>query len=71
MFQALSKIPAPERTALTTMTDKELAAVEGASFGCNVLAFCSNYANVSQANINVLSVLTFQSNSALVLQSND
>jgi hypothetical protein len=70
-FQALSKIPAPERTALTTMTDKELASVEGAALGCNILALCSNVANVVQANVNAFSLGTIQSNSALVLQSND
>jgi hypothetical protein len=69
-LQALSKMPAPERTALVTMTDKELASVEGAG-GCSVIASCTNIAYVTQANVNAFSFNTFQSNSAFVLQSNN
>jgi hypothetical protein len=70
-FQALSKMPVPERTALTTMTDKELASVEGAFAGCSGFSFCSNYAKVVQANVNALSLGTFQSNYASVYQINN
>jgi hypothetical protein len=67
-FQALSKMPALERTALTTMTDKELASVEGAA-SCSFAAFCANYARIVQTNVNAFSFATYQSNSALVFQS--
>jgi hypothetical protein len=70
-FQALSKMPAPERTALTMMTDKELASVEGAYASCSVAASCANFARIVQTNVNALSFATYQSNSALVVQSNN
>ena len=70
-LQALSKMPAPERTALVTMTDKELASVEGASSGCSVFASCSNFAKVKQTNVNAFGFSTFQYNSAYVFQSNN
>jgi hypothetical protein len=67
-LQALSKMPAPERTALITMTDKELASVEGARFEIDI---ASNRARVRQANVCVGCFGVLQSNSALVIQSND
>ena len=69
-LQALSKMPAPERTALITMTDKELASVEGARSGCD-FAICSNFAKVTQTNVNAFSSGNFQYNSAYVFQSNN
>lgn len=71
MLQALSKMPAPERMALATMTDKELASVEGARASCSFFARCVNVARVRQTNVNAFSVATYQSNSAYVFQSNN
>jgi hypothetical protein len=47
-FQALSKLPATEREALTPLTDTELAVIEG-SF--DVCIACLNIAIVTQTNI--------------------
>ena len=47
-FQALSKLPATEREALTPLTDTELAVIEG-SF--DVCIACLNIAIVQQVNI--------------------
>jgi hypothetical protein len=49
-FQAFSNLAATERETLTPLTDKELEAIEG-SFFADVCTFCSNYANVYQANV--------------------
>jgi len=70
-LQALSKMPAPELTALTTMTDQELASVEGARASCSVFARCTNIAKIKQTNVNAFSFATYQSNSAFVYQSNN
>jgi hypothetical protein len=67
-LQALSKMPAPERTALITMTDNELASVEGARFEIEI---ASNRARVKQTNLCVVCAGVLQSNSALVIQTND
>jgi hypothetical protein len=67
-LQALSKMPAPERTALTAMTDKELASVEGARVEIEI---ASNRAKVKQANFCVVCAGVLQANSALVIQTND
>lgn len=48
-FQAFSNLAATERETLTPLTDKELEAIEGSFF--DVCTFCSNYANVYQANV--------------------
>jgi hypothetical protein len=47
-FQALSKLPATEREALTPLTDTELAVIEGSFDVCLV---CLNIAVVNQTNI--------------------
>ena len=47
-FQALSKLPATEREALTPLTDTELAVIEG-SF--DVCIACLNIAIVNQVNV--------------------
>ena len=70
-LQALSKMPAAAHTALTTLTDKELAAVEGARSGCSFFARCSNFAKVKQINVCAACFGNFQSNSAYVFQSNN
>ena len=49
-FQAFSNLSATEREALTPLTDKELAAIEG-SFFDDVCIVCLNIATVEQANI--------------------
>jgi hypothetical protein len=67
-LQALSKMPAPERTALITMTDKELASIEGARFEIEI---ASNRAKVKQVNRCLACLGVFQSNSAFVYQTND
>ena len=67
-LQALSKMPAPERTALITMTDNELASVEGARFEIEI---ASNRARVRQTNVCVACLGVLQSNIALVIQVND
>lgn len=66
-LQALSKMPVPERTALTVMTDKELASVEGARV--EICKKCTNIAKVVQANVNY--GYAWQSNTAVVYQSNN
>ena len=48
-FQAFSTLAATEREALTPLTDKELAAIEG-SFFDNVCIVCLNIAIVEQTN---------------------
>ena len=48
-FQAFSKLSATEREALTPLTDKELATIEG-SFLDDICAVCLNIANVEQTN---------------------
>ena len=67
-LQALSKMPAPERTALTMMTDNELASVEGARFEFEI---SKNIAKVKQLNVCTLCAGVLQANSALVIQTND
>ena len=47
-FQALSKLPATEREALTPLTDTELAVIEGSFDFCVV---CLNIAIVNQTNV--------------------
>ena len=46
-FQALSKLPATEREALTPLTDTELTVIEGSA----VCVACLNIAVINQANI--------------------
>ena len=66
-LQALSKMPAPERTALTMMTDKELAAVEGA----RSVEINKNFAKIKQTNFCAACFGVYQFNSAYVSQHND
>ena len=47
-FQALSKLPATEREALTPLTDTELAVIEGSRV--DVCILCLNAAIVDQTN---------------------
>jgi hypothetical protein len=49
-FQAFSNLSATEREALTPLTDKELATIEG-SFFDDVCIVCLNIATVEQANV--------------------
>ena len=70
-LQALSKMPAPERTALITMTDQELASVEAGANNCAVFASCrANFSRIRQNNICVACLGVVQTNVGLVLQSN-
>jgi hypothetical protein len=48
-FQALSKLPAMEREAITPLTDTELATIEGSVDICVV---CLNIAVITQTNVN-------------------
>jgi hypothetical protein len=66
-FQALSNLPDSRRDQLATMTDEQLAAVEGAAFFCVV---CINSATIKQSNKAVFSYNTWQSNGAVVYQRN-
>ena len=49
-FQAFSNLSATEREALTPLTDKELATIEG-SFFDDVCFVCLNIATVEQTNV--------------------
>ena len=49
-FQAFSNLSATEREALTPLTDKELATIEG-SFFDDVCVVCLNIAIVEQTNV--------------------
>ena len=49
-FQAFRNLPATEREALTPLTDKELAAIEGSFFG-NVCIVCLNISTIVQENL--------------------
>jgi hypothetical protein len=50
-FQAFSNLSATEREALTPLTDKELAAIEGSSLFDDVCIVCLNIAVVDQTNV--------------------
>jgi hypothetical protein len=67
-LQALSKMPAPERTALTMMTDNELASVEGARYEFKIN---KNVAKIKQLNVCAACLGVIQSNGALVHQQNN
>jgi hypothetical protein len=62
-FRALSTLPGE----LTALTDEQLSAVEG-NGGCFV---CINAARIRQTNVAAFSTFTWQSNTALVAQSNN
>jgi len=49
-FQALSKLPATEREALTPLTDTELAVIEG-SWSFDFCVVCLNIAVIDQTNV--------------------
>jgi hypothetical protein len=49
-FQALSKLPATEREALTPLTDTELAVIEG-SWSLDFCLVCLNIAVIDQVNV--------------------
>jgi len=49
-FQAFSNLSATEREALTPLTEKELAAIEG-SFFDDICVVCLNIATVTQTNV--------------------
>ena len=53
-FQAFSNLSAPAREAITPLTDKELAAIEG-TFLDNLCVACVNIAVVTQTNVAVQS----------------
>jgi len=66
-FQAFSKLSATERKALTPLTEKELAAIEGSFVGaCGV---CIQIAVFVQGNIAAFSAVGSQSNVAGIAQS--
>jgi len=68
-FQAFNKLSATEREALTPLTDKELAAVEGSGFDyLDVCVICANIAILDQANVAVFSEDVTQLNAASVSQ---
>jgi hypothetical protein len=54
-FQALSKLPATEREALTPLTDTELAVIEGSSGSVDVTVCvaCLNIAVINQLNVGI------------------
>ena len=67
-FQAFSNLSATEREALTPLTEKELAAIEG-SFLDNVCIVCLNIAVVEQVNVlaqTALGIFGDAENSALL-----
>jgi len=64
-FQALGEMPT---AALSTMTDKQLAAVEGTFFDVDFCAGCVNIAGITQGNLSVLGGLVLQSNVAGISQ---
>jgi hypothetical protein len=67
-FQAFSNLSATEREALTPLTEKELAAIEG-SFLDNVCIVCLNLAVVEQVNVlaqTALGIFGDAENSALL-----
>jgi hypothetical protein len=66
-FHALSNLPDARQGELPAMTDEQLAVIEGAAFFCVV---CINAARVNQTNVSAFSFGTFQSNGAIVVQSN-
>lgn len=69
-FQALSNLSAPGQTALNTMTDEQLAAVEGQ----RKFVFIKKNSNKSfiyQSNKCVACAFVYQSNYANVNQKND
>ena len=65
-FQALSKLSATEREALTPLTDKELAAIEGSFY--DVCVYCTNIAVIDQDNYAAFSAFVTQVNVAKVRQ---
>jgi len=68
-FQAFNKLSATEREALTPLTDKELAAVEGSGFDVDVCVGCVNVAVVIQLNLALFSEDVTQLNAAAVSQN--
>ena len=54
-FQAFSNLSAPAREAITPLTDKELAAIEGTFL--DVCVICTNIADVTQTNVAVQEML--------------
>jgi bacteriocin-like protein len=58
-LQAFSKLAATEREALTPLTEKELASIEG---GLCIFSICTNAVVIGQANASVLSVGVVQTN---------
>ena len=67
-FQAFNKLSATERQALTPLTDKELAAIEGSSVDVDVCVGCVNVAVVIQLNLALFSKDVDQVNAAVVRQ---
>ena len=69
-FQAFNKLSATEREALTPLTDKELAAIEGSGVesDVDVCLYCANIAIIKQTNVSVFSKDVDQVNAAEVRQ---
>ena len=66
-FQAFSNMPAGEQGLLTPLSDGQLAVIEGEGFCWD----CTNVARIRQTNVAIKSFKTYQSNTALVVQSNN
>jgi len=64
-FQALGEMPT---AALSTMTDKQLAAVEGTFFDVDFCAGCGNFASIAQGNVSFFGVGVSQFNGAGISQ---
>jgi hypothetical protein len=64
-FQALSKLSVTQRQALTPLTDKELASIEGSQ----VCVGCANVVVLTQVNACVVCGLVSQRNEASITQS--
>jgi len=64
-FQALGEMPT---AALSTMTDKQLAAVEGTFFDFDICTACVNIAGITQGNISGAGLFVTQGNLAGISQ---
>jgi len=63
-FQALGNL-----SSVSTMTDKQLATVEGTSFSLDVCGGCVNLASLTQGNVSLLGAIVTQVNMAGISQS--
>jgi hypothetical protein len=69
-FQAFSKMAAGEQDLLTSLSDEQLATIEGSDFCFACRQYATNYSEINQANVNVSSFsFVEQENNARVRQS--